>query len=149
MLHKGVNILLPASFQRTSHFLIFRLSAALVTNFLSLFFRLSHASWLSSWLQSLCWKFGKQWKQNRAREGIWLLWTSPQCLGGQKPTRLCFCRIWRSQRCNRCSAWAWWKVRGDSFFVHIGQNKGKRDQSESNSCMSVCSLELCVVAGSA
>lgn len=74
------------------------------------FYRSSHASGLSSWLQSLRWKFRQQWQQDRLREGLWLLWASSQCLGGQEPSRFCFCRIWRPQRCYWCSSGTWWTV---------------------------------------
>lgn len=79
------------------------------------FFRYSHASWLSPWLQGLRWKSRQQWKQDRVRKSIWLLWSSPECLGGQEPPRLCLCRVRRSQRCNWCRAGAWWKVGGNLF----------------------------------
>ncbi len=129
-------------------------SAALVTcslslclfHFIYLFFRSSHASWLPPWLQGLCRKFGQQWKQNRVREVIWLLWSSPQCLGGQEPSRLCLRRIWRPQRCKWCSAGAWWKVGSNvnMIFEGLGNMSHLATATMVYDC---CFTGHCVVAG--
>ena len=85
--------------------------------FVSLSFR---PKWpISPWLQGLCRESRKQWKQDRVGKCFWVLWSSKKRLGCQEPPRLCFCRVWRSQRCIRCCERTGWKVTPSTPFLVI------------------------------
>lgn len=70
--------------------------------FLFVYFRPCSSQRLSPWLQGLRWEPRKQWKQDRVRKSIWVLWSVKKCLGCSESSRVCFCRVWRSQRCVWC-----------------------------------------------
>lgn len=87
--------------------------------FVYLSFRPCSSQRLSPWLQGLRWESRKQWKQDRVRKSLWVLWSFKKRLGCQESPRLCFCWVWRSQRCIWCCERTGWKVMPSAHFLVV------------------------------
>lgn len=65
-------------------------------------------------LQSLCGWPGQWCCQGGAGASLQLLWPAKKCVGGQEPTGLCLCGVWRPQGCRGCCERHGWKVSGNT-----------------------------------